>query len=141
MGLLEGRYALSGFTYQRRIWMIHPRLLVRAQCGQLKSSSQVNMGQSMSSCAVAESTNRKEHGRAARRKYLWNGLTVAESVLFSVLERGHQMVRSYCPFHLCRSQLWWLFKDLTGTKRLYRWSALTNSFQAFPGTDVFENYS
>jgi len=69
--------------------MIHQRLLVRAQCDQLKSTSQVSTGQSVSYCAVAEGTKRKGHGCAARRKYLWNGLTEAESVLFSVLERGH----------------------------------------------------
>ena len=69
--------------------MIHQRLLVRAQCDQLESANQVSAGQSISSCAVAESTTSKGQGRAARRKYLWNGLTEAESVLFGVLERGH----------------------------------------------------
>ena len=48
----------------------------------------------------------KRQSRAEPRKYLWNGLAEAESVLFSVLERGHQMVRRYCPFHLCLNQLW-----------------------------------
>lgn len=121
--------------------MIHQRLLVRAQCDQLESTSQVSTGQSIPSCAVAESTKRKGHGCATRRKYLWSGLTEAESVLFSVLERGHQMVRSYCPFHLCLNQLWWLFIDQPEAKTPYRWSALTNNFQTFPGTYVFENYS
>ena len=69
--------------------MIHQRLLVRAQCDQLESTSQVSTCQSLSSYAVAESTKGKEHGCAARRKYLWNGLTEAESILFGVLERGH----------------------------------------------------
>ena len=68
--------------------MIHQQLLVRARCDQLESTGQVSAGQSNSSYAIPESIKRKAHGCAARRNYLWNGLTEAESVLFSVLERG-----------------------------------------------------
>ena len=68
--------------------MTRQQLLVRARYDQLESKDQVNTGESSSSCADAESTTRKERGFAAWRKYLGNGLTEAESVLFSVLERG-----------------------------------------------------
>lgn len=68
--------------------MIHQRLLVRAQCDRLESTSIISTGQSIPSCTVAESIKEKGRGRAARRKYLWDGLAEAKSVLFSVLERG-----------------------------------------------------
>lgn len=53
-----------------------------------KSSRHSPINFIISSCAAAESTKRNEHGCAVWRKYLWNGLTEAESILFSVLERG-----------------------------------------------------